>query len=122
MASIINQQTSPLLLESLRRIWCAGASLSLGLRKAMYARLREDAIVSHVWGMTEFGRITTSACGEKEDDGCVGRLLPNTEARQVASRGQNRALINDTAELWTGKVSKSSTRVIEVNFRSVDHQ
>jgi 4-coumarate--CoA ligase len=122
MASIINQQTSPLLLESLRRIWCAGASLSLGLRKAMYARLREDTIVSHVWGMTEFGRITTSACGEKEDDGCVGRLLPNTEARQVASRGQNRALINDTAELWTGKVSKSSTRVIEVNFRSVDHQ
>jgi 4-coumarate--CoA ligase len=122
MASIVNQRTSPLVLQSLRRTWCAGASLPPSLRKALYELSRGEAIISQVWGMTEFGRITSSGWDDQDDGGSVGRLLPNTEARQVASRGQNRALVNDTTELWTGKVLRSSTRVIEVNFRSVDHQ
>ena len=83
MASIIDQVTSPLVLKSLRRIWCAGALLSPSMSKAMYDLLHEDAIISQVWGMTEFGRITSSERGERDEDGSVGRLLPNVEARHV---------------------------------------
>jgi 4-coumarate--CoA ligase len=122
MASIVNRRTPRLVLQSLRRIWCAGASLSPSLRKATYELLHEEAIISQVWGMTEFGRVTSSAWDDQDGDGSVGRLLPNTEARQVASRGQSRALVNNNAESWTGKASKSSGRDIEVSFRSVDHR
>lgn len=85
LTSIIHRRTSPLALESLRRIWCAGLSLSAELSKDMYTLLHEDAVISQVWGMTEFGRITSLDGSDKDDDGSVGRLLPNAEARHVLS-------------------------------------
>ncbi|CAD0111257.1 unnamed protein product [Aureobasidium uvarum] len=87
MRGIVNQRASPILLRNLRRVWCAGEFLSPKTRKAMYRLLHEDAVISQVWGMTEFGRITSSERGEKDDDGSVGRLLPNTEARVVNEYG-----------------------------------
>lgn len=87
LASIIRQRIPPDMLRSLRRIWCAGSPLSPRLSKAMYELLHEDAVISQIWGMTEFGRITSSEWHE-EDDGSVGKLLPNTEARHVALRGE----------------------------------
>lgn len=86
LASIVRQRIPPNMLTSLRRIWCAGSSLSPRLSKAMYELLHGDAVISQVWGMTEFGRISSSEWCEK-DDGSVGKLLPNTEARHVALRG-----------------------------------
>ncbi|KAI4719802.1 acetyl-CoA synthetase-like protein [Aureobasidium sp. EXF-10727] len=87
MNNIFNQRTSTLSLKNLRRVWCAGASLSPKVSKATYKLLHEDAVICQVWGMTEFGRITSSECCEKDDDGSVGRLLPNTEARVVDRQG-----------------------------------
>jgi acyl-CoA synthetase (AMP-forming)/AMP-acid ligase II len=87
VASIVKQQILPDVLRSLRRIWCAGSSLCPRLSKAMYELLHGDAVVSQVWGMTEFGRITSSEWLEK-DDGSVGKLLPNTEARHVTFCGE----------------------------------
>lgn len=94
MASIITQRTSPLVLKSLRRIWCAGATLSLSLSKAMYELLQGDAAISQVWGLTEFGRITSSDWAEKNNDGNVGRLLPNVETRYAASCVQDITFVN----------------------------
>lgn len=84
LTSVLKQQVSPLVLKSLRRIWCAGTTLSLGTRKAMYELLHRDALISQVWGMTEFGRITSSDHSDRDDDGSVGRLLPNVEARYIS--------------------------------------
>lgn len=81
VASIINQRTSPLVLKTLRRIWCAGSSLSPILSDAMYDILHEDACISQVWGMTEFGRITSTPWDRGTMNGSVGELMPNTEAR-----------------------------------------
>ncbi|KEQ63309.1 acetyl-CoA synthetase-like protein [Aureobasidium melanogenum CBS 110374] len=86
LASIVRQRIPPNMLKRLRRIWCAGSSLSPRLSKAMYELLHGDAVISQVWGMTEFGRITSSEWCEK-DDGSVGKLLPNTEARVIDKQG-----------------------------------
>ncbi|KAG9583303.1 acetyl-CoA synthetase-like protein, partial [Aureobasidium melanogenum] len=86
VASIVKQQILPDVLRSLRRIWCAGSSLCPRLGKAMYELLHGDAVISQVWGMTEFGRITSSEWLEK-DDVSVGKLLPNTEARVMDKQG-----------------------------------
>ena len=94
LACILDNGISSLALKSLRRVWCAGMSLSLPTRKAMYMRLHEDAAISQVWGMTEFGRIASSDWGEKFDDGSVGRLLPNTELRYVAASSRNATVVN----------------------------
>jgi len=85
LTSIIRQRISPLALRTLRRIWCAGTPLSGELRKATYGFLHEDAIISQVWGMTEFGRITSSDHSDRGDNGSVGRLLPNVEARYISA-------------------------------------
>ena len=74
LTSIIRQRISPLALRTLRRIWCAGTPLSGELRKATYGFLHEDAIISQVWGMTEFGRITSSDHSDRDDDGSVGAV------------------------------------------------
>ncbi|KAH0287772.1 AMP-binding enzyme [Aureobasidium namibiae CBS 147.97] len=89
LTSIIRQRISPLALRTLRRIWCAGTPLSGELRKATYELLHQDAIIiiSQVWGLTEFGRITTSDHRDRGDEGSVGRLLPNVEARIVDAQG-----------------------------------
>jgi 4-coumarate--CoA ligase len=85
LASMVNQRTSPLVLKTLRSIWCAGLPLSAELSKAMYELLHEEAIICQVWGMTEFGRITSSDSSNRDDDGSVGRLLPNAEARYFSA-------------------------------------
>ena len=120
MASIINQRTPSAVLKSLRRIWCAGSSLSSRSSKAMYELLHEDAMISQVWGMTEFGRITSSEWLEADDDGSVGKLLPNTEARHVVSRGGDDATTDSLLEWWAGKASKFWTKASRANLRSAD--
>ncbi|KAI5270316.1 acetyl-CoA synthetase-like protein [Aureobasidium subglaciale] len=87
LANIVKQKTSPLVIESLRRVWCAGAPLSSALRDAMYGLLHEEAIISQVWGLTEFGRITSSRWDTRDRSGSVGSLLPNVEARVVDEQG-----------------------------------
>ncbi|KAK6002135.1 hypothetical protein QM012_001773 [Aureobasidium pullulans] len=86
MTSIIEQWIPPDTLRSLRRMWCAGSSLSPRLSKAMYELLRADAVITQVWGITEFGRIISTEYPEK-DDYSVGELLPNTEARLMDKEG-----------------------------------
>lgn len=98
LASIVNQRTSPLVLKSLRHIWCAGMSLPLETSKSMYELLHNDADISQVWGMTEFGRITSSAQGDKDDDGSAGRLLPNTELRYVVASSRNATVAHSQAK------------------------
>jgi 4-coumarate--CoA ligase len=122
MASIINQRTSPLVLKCLRRIWCAGAPLSPSLRKAMHELLHEEALIYQVWGLTEFGRITSSAWDEKDNSGSVGILLPNTEARHVVCFDKDDTIVNNYAELWIDEASTFSKRDIGVSSRSVGHR
>ncbi|KAI5250151.1 acetyl-CoA synthetase-like protein [Aureobasidium subglaciale] len=87
LANIVKQKISPLVIGSLRRVWCAGAPLSSALRDAMYGLLHEEAIISQVWGLTEFGRITSSGWDTKDRSGSVGSLLSNVEARVVDEQG-----------------------------------
>lgn len=81
VASIVDGKIPSLFLQSLRRVWCAGSPLSRALNDSLYRILHEDAVISQVWGMTEYGRITLSEWGQRDMSGSVGKLLPNTEAR-----------------------------------------
>lgn len=122
MASIIDQRITRDVLKGLRRIWCAGSLLSSRLSKAMYELLHEDAMIFQVWGMTEFGRITSSEWLEKDDNGSVGKLLPNTEARYVVSCSEVNSATNDFLEWWTSKASKFLTRASKARSRSADRR
>lgn len=70
-----------LALQSLRFIWCGGVALPASVQNNLSNVLHKNAIVAQVWGMTEYGWITTLQYPERDNTGAVGRLLPNTEAR-----------------------------------------
>ena len=82
LVGIVKGQITPLQLQSLRQVWCAGSPLSQALNESMCRLLNGAAMISQIWGMTEFGRISSSGC-EKDTTGSVGRLLPNTQVRWV---------------------------------------
>ncbi|KAL6720094.1 hypothetical protein ACLMJK_002015 [Lecanora helva] len=81
-------------LDSLRFVGAAGAPLDRAHQHELNQRLHPDAIFSQIWGLTEYGWITTFKYPEK-DAGSVGRLMPNTEAMIVDKDG--RELTNGAA-------------------------
>ena len=81
-------------LASLRYVGCAGAPLDAARQHELNERLHPDGIFNQIWGLTEFGWITTFKYPE-QDSGSVGRLMPNTEAMIVDKEGRE---INEEGE------------------------
>ena len=73
-------------LASLRYVGAAGAPLDAARQHEFNERLHPDAIFNQIWGLTEFGWITTFKYPEK-NAGSVGRLMPNTEAKIIDKDG-----------------------------------
>ena len=74
-------------LASLRYIGAGGAPLDSTHQHEFNERLHPDAKFTQIWGLTEYGWITTFRYPEK-DPGSVGRMMPNTEAKIIDKDGQ----------------------------------
>ena len=85
-------------LASLRYVGAGGAPLDGTHQHEFNERLHPDAIFAQIWGLTEYGWITTFKYPEK-DAGSVGRLLPNTEAMIIDKDGNEVCGEGDRGEI-----------------------
>lgn len=71
------------LLSSLRYVGIGGAPIDIAALRALRSSLDNQATVTQVWGMTEFGPAALFRYGENDDTGSIGRLLPGYEPKIV---------------------------------------
>ncbi|TVY57943.1 Acyl-CoA ligase azaF, partial [Lachnellula suecica] len=72
---------------SVRDIYVGGSSLPSGVVEEMYEKLRPEARVRQVFGMTEVGRATTWRKEGRDGSNGIGEPLPNFEFRVVNEHG-----------------------------------
>ncbi|EXJ65816.1 uncharacterized protein A1O5_11057 [Cladophialophora psammophila CBS 110553] len=76
------------LLESLRYVISAGATLPAIVQNKLRDVLAPTAMITQCWGTTEAGWHTIGSCSQEKDrSGSVGRLLPNAQMKLVDEDG-----------------------------------
>jgi acyl-CoA synthetase (AMP-forming)/AMP-acid ligase II len=73
-------------LHSIKNVNCGAAPLDKEVQTRFRTLLKEGTPFTQVWGLTETSAIATMfTYPEHDDTGSVGRLVPNLEAKYVAS-------------------------------------
>lgn len=86
-------------ISSLRQILCGAAPLSSDLQNDIMKRF--NVIVVQGWGMTETTCAGIMMPGLSKDlTGCIGHLLPNTEAKLIDEDGKEVTAEDSPGELW----------------------
>lgn len=86
-------------ISSLRQILCGAAPLSSDLQNDIMKRF--NVVVVQGWGMTETTCAGIMMPGMIKDlTGCIGHLLPNTEAKLIDEDGKEVTVEDTPGELW----------------------
>lgn len=80
MAAVSNCGNSEKLL-SLRRVYTAGSRASSGMQQRLYDKLRPDARIDQIFGMTECGWVTSWERNQIDLTGSIGQPLPGFDLR-----------------------------------------
>ncbi|PLB44148.1 putative AMP-binding enzyme [Aspergillus steynii IBT 23096] len=86
-------------LKSLKSAACGAAPLDKSAQARFRSLMAEGAPFTQVWGMTETSCVATLLTYPEHDEGSVGRLVANLEAKLVNDKNENISAYNVRGEL-----------------------